>query len=159
MPEFQSVNTNTSSPSPPLLNSTAELNLMNIMKLGAGANFFLKHQNLRQELSDAQRNTNSNSSFQSGGQSPHSVATALSGGTPTSLFTIDSILAPTHKSNSNQSSPRSPPTTHSPTPVRPTRVQGIMHHPSLHLSHLAAAAASGFNATSDFLGEFPSEAD
>lgn len=51
-----------------------------------------------------------------------------------SLFTIDSILAPRPKPTS---------------PQRP-----VLHHPSLHLSHIAAAA-SGFGATSaDFLGKF-----
>lgn len=50
-----------------------------------------------------------------------------------SLFTIDSILAPRPKPSS---------------PQRP-----IMHHSSLHLGHIAAAA-SGFGATSaDFLGK------
>lgn len=86
---------------------------------------------------------------------------------PSSLFTIDSILAtkpnslvtaghhhqPQHQrqrseSPSNNSSP-SPVSS----PVRPTRVPAMLHHPGLHLGHLAAAAASGFGTTSDFLGE------
>lgn len=50
-----------------------------------------------------------------------------------SLFTIDSILAPRPK------------------PLSPQRP--VIHHPSLHLGHIAAAA-SGFGATSaDFLGK------
>lgn len=69
---------------------------------------------------------------------------------PNSLFTIDSILAP--KFSSNPSSPQSPPTTSSPPNIRPTRVvPAMLHHPGLHLGHLAAAA-SGFGTTSDFLG-------
>lgn len=79
-----------------------------------------------------------------------SPVTAFSG-TPNSLFTIDSILAP--KSTSNPSSPQSPSatSTNSPTPIRPSRVPALLH-PGLHLGHLAAAA-SGFGATTDFLGE------
>lgn len=50
-----------------------------------------------------------------------------------SLFTIDSILAPRPK------------------PVSPQRP--VMHHSTLHLGHIAAAA-TGFGATSaDFLGK------
>lgn len=84
-------------------------------------------------------------------RSCNSPVTALSG-PPNSLFTIDSILAP--KSTSNPSSPQSPSatSTNSPTPIRPSRVPALLH-PGLHLGHLAAAA-SGFGATSDFLGEF-----
>lgn len=52
-----------------------------------------------------------------------------------SLFTIDSILAPRPKPSS---------------PHRP-----VLHHPTLHLGHIAAAASAGFNpASADFLGEF-----
>lgn len=79
--------------------------------------------------------------------------------TPTSLFTIDSILASKpgadikmeYKSDS-QSPSNSPPLSTTPSPIRPTRVPAILH-PGLHLGHLAAAAASGFGAPSDFLGK------
>lgn len=91
----------------------------------------------------------------------------------TSLFTIDSILASrsspttsTKSSSSHQSgsankyikleSPsNSPPPVSSSgsSPVRPTRVPAMLHPGLHHLSHLAAAAASGFGAaSSDFLG-------
>lgn len=77
---------------------------------------------------------------------------------PTSLFTIDSILA--SKPSSQSGSPSSSPTHESqksgstnnsnqPSPIRPTRVSTMLH-PGLHLSHLAAAA--NFGAPSDFLG-------
>lgn len=82
---------------------------------------------------------------------------------PTSLFTIDSILAPTTKghqhgqisinNNRNSESPgSSPPASANTSPMRP-RIP-MLHHPGLHLGHLAAAAASGFGSTSEFLGEF-----
>lgn len=79
--------------------------------------------------------------------------------TPTSLFTIDSILASKpggdikmeYRSDS-QSPSNSPPLSTTPSPIRPTRVPAILH-PGLHLGHLAAAAASGFGTPSDFLGE------
>lgn len=146
--KMTSVDTQSSSPSPPpSLISSEPVQIIGRMATGVnGSPFLLKQQNIRNQ--DVDRG-NSNGSFNSnGGQSPVS-ATALSG-TPNSLFTIDSILAP--KSTSNPSSPPSP-STHSPTPIRPTRVPGLLHHPGLHLGHLAAAAASGFGATSDFLGE------
>lgn len=51
-----------------------------------------------------------------------------------SLFTIDSILAPRPKPSS---------------PQRP-----LLHHPTLHLGHIAAAASAGFGpASADFLGK------
>lgn len=78
---------------------------------------------------------------------------------PTSLFTIDSILASNSKSNSEikvkvENSPSNSPTPPSITnsPMRPTRVPAMLH-PGLHLGHLAAAAASGFGTPSDFLGK------
>lgn len=82
---------------------------------------------------------------------------------PTSLFTIDSILAPTTKAtqsqqhslnNNNRSSESpgsSPPASANTSPMRPRLP--MLHHPGLHLGHLAAAAASGFGSTSEFLGE------
>lgn len=82
-----------------------------------------------------------------------------SGTTPTSLFTIDSILAPNKppvdsliKTESPNSSPSSSANN---SPLRPTRVPAILH-PGLHLGHIAAAAASGFGSPSDFLGIFVS---
>lgn len=83
------------------------------------------------------------------------------GTNPSSLFTIDSILAPKPNNLSNnitrQKSESPCNNSMSPTqqsPVRPTRVPAMLHHPGLHLGHLAAAAASSFGTTSDFLGEF-----
>lgn len=52
-----------------------------------------------------------------------------------SLFTIDSILAPRPK----QASPQRP---------------NVLHHPTLHLGHIAAAASGFSPASADFLGEF-----
>lgn len=80
---------------------------------------------------------------------------------PTSLFTIDSILAPTstkanqaqHSINNNRSSESpgsSPPASANTSPIRPRLP--MLHHPGLHLGHLAAAA-SGFGSTSEFLGK------
>lgn len=78
---------------------------------------------------------------------------------PTSLFTIDSILAPKPSAVSpsfriiKSESPISisPPAT---SPVRPQRVPAILHHPGLHhLGHLAAAAATSFSSSTDFLGK------
>lgn len=133
-------------PHPSAMRSSADqpVQIIGRMATGNGSPFLLKHQSHQHMDTDSQRGSSN------GGQSPVS-ATALSG-TPNSLFTIDSILAP--KSTSNPSSPQSPSSTHSPTPIRPTRVPGLLHHPGLHLGHLAAAAASGFGATSDFLGEW-----
>lgn len=73
----------------------------------------------------------------------------------TSLFTIDSILAP-NKPNSDlniksESPSSSPPDSCTTSPTRPTRVPAMLH-PGLHLGHLAAAAASSFGSPSDFLG-------
>lgn len=60
--------------------------------------------------------------------------TASTSNSAGSLFTIDSILAPRPK------------------PLSPQRP--VIHHPSLHLGHIAAAASAGFGATSaDFLGK------
>lgn len=82
---------------------------------------------------------------------------------PNSLFTIDSILAPKPNNLSNgnlamriktESPGNMSPTSPSTSPIRPTRVPAMLQHPGLHLSHLAAAAASSFGTTSDFLGEF-----
>lgn len=132
MPQSLCVDTQSSSPSPPP--NTESVHIIGRM---AGGTALLK----QGKPSD-------------GGHSPVS-GTVLSG-TPNSLFTIDSILAPkSSSSGSNPSSPQSPSNnTHSPTPFRPTtRVPGLLHHPGLHLGHLAAAAAQGFGATSDFLGE------
>lgn len=61
--------------------------------------------------------------------------TASGSATATSLFTIDSILAPRPKQSSSS-------------PQRP-----MLQHPNIHLGHIAAAASAGFGATSaDFLG-------
>lgn len=85
-----------------------------------------------------------------------------SGSMPTSTFTIDSILASSkpadikfeYNSKSDSRSPsNSPSLSTTSSPVRPTRVPAMLH-PGLHLSHLAAAAATGFGTPSDFLGEF-----
>lgn len=73
-------------------------------------------------------------------------STSSSPASSTSLFTIDSILAP-------RPSPQSTPQhTHVLSPQH-RLPPAVLHHP-LHLGHLAAAAASGFGATSaDFLGK------
>lgn len=77
-----------------------------------------------------------------------------------SLFTIDSILASkpldikTEYMKSESRSPsNSPPLSSTSSPLRPTRVPAMLH-PGLHLSHLAAAAATGFGSPSDFLGSY-----
>lgn len=84
------------------------------------------------------------------------------GSNPSSLFTIDSILAPKPNNLTNvnigmriksESPGNNSPTSPSTSPIRPTRVPAMLQHPGLHLSHLAAAAASSFGTTSDFLGE------
>lgn len=80
---------------------------------------------------------------------PRSTTSAT---TPTSLFTIDSILAPKPNQARRSESPVSPSGSATTSPVRPQRVPAMLHHPGLHLGHLAAAAASGFAAPSDFLG-------
>jgi homeobox protein goosecoid len=94
------------------------------------------HLRERDEIEQNQRNTNTMS---------------------TSLFTIDSILAPNKPSsdiNSKSDSPSSsPPASCTTSPTRPTRVPAMLH-PGLHLGHLAAAAASSFGSPSDFLGNF-----
>ncbi|PSN52059.1 hypothetical protein C0J52_03886 [Blattella germanica] len=78
-------------------------------------------------------------------------STSSSPASSSSLFTIDSILAPRP---SHQSPPAvSPPQQHVLSPHQ-RLPPAVLHHP-LHLGHLAAAAASGFGATSaDFLGMF-----
>lgn len=83
-----------------------------------------------------------------------------SGSMPTSTFTIDSILASKpvdikfeYNTKSESRSPsNSPSLSSTSSPVRPTRVPAMLH-PGLHLSHLAAAAATGFGTPSDFLGK------
>lgn len=79
---------------------------------------------------------------------------------PSSTFTIDSILASkpadikfecSTKSESRSPS-NSPSLSTTSSPIRPTRVPAMLH-PGLHLSHLAAAAATGFGTPSDFLGK------
>lgn len=83
-----------------------------------------------------------------------------SGSMPTSIFTIDSILGSKpvdikleYSSKSDSRSPsNSPSLSTTSSPIRPTRVPAMIH-PGLHLSHLAAAAASGFGTPSDFLGK------
>lgn len=79
---------------------------------------------------------------------------------PSSTFTIDSILATkpadikyerSIKSESRSPS-NSPSLSTTSSPLRPTRVPAMLH-PGLHLSHLAAAAATGFGTPSDFLGK------
>lgn len=77
-----------------------------------------------------------------------------------STFTIDSILATKpvdikleYNSRSDSRSPsNSPSLSTTLSPIRPTRVPAILH-PGLHLTHLAAAAATGFSTPSDFLGK------
>lgn len=84
-----------------------------------------------------------------------------SGSMSSSTFTIDSILATKpvdikfeYNSKSESRSPsNSPSLSTTSSPVRPTRVPAMLH-PGLHLSHLAAAAATGFGNPSDFLGMF-----
>lgn len=69
------------------------------------------------------------------GQRTTPVTATVSSSSGSSLFTIDSILAPRPNSTS---------------PQRP-----VLHHP-LHLSHIAAAASASFGATcssAEFLGE------
>lgn len=92
-------------------------------------------------------------------QNNHQRSTHTGSNAPTSLFTIDSILAPKPSAVSpsfkiiKSESPVSisPPAT---SPVRPQRVPAILHHPGLHhLGHLAAAAATSFGSTTDFLGK------
>ncbi|CAD7080079.1 unnamed protein product [Hermetia illucens] len=83
---------------------------------------------------------------------PRSTTSAT---TPTSLFTIDSILAPKPNQARRSESPVSPSGSATTSPVRPQRVPAMLHHPGLHLGHLAAAAASGFAAPSDFLVAYP----
>lgn len=79
---------------------------------------------------------------------------------PSSTFTIDSILASkpadikfecSTKSDSRSPS-NSPSLSTTSSPIRPTRVPAMLH-PGLHLSHLAAAAATSFGTPSDFLGK------
>lgn len=63
-------------------------------------------------------------------------------GSSQTLFTIDSILAPRPVNfKSEAPSPCNSPMPQS--PVHPTRVPAMLH-PGLHLSHLAAAAATTF---------------
>lgn len=78
----------------------------------------------------------------------------------TSLFTIDSILASKpidikseYTKSDSRSPSNSPPLSSTSSPLRPTRVPAMLH-PGLHLSHLAAAAATGFGSPSDFLGSY-----
>lgn len=73
----------------------------------------------------------------------------------TSLFTIDSILAPNKPSSDlnfkSESPSSSPPTSCTTSPTRPTRVPAMLH-PGLHLGHLAAAAS--FGSPTEFLGKY-----
>lgn len=93
--------------------------------------------------------------------SPPSLQHSRIHNSPGTLFTIDSILAPkpTMMHRNGDSPNSSPPNSANASPIRPSRLPGAMlHHPGIHLGHLAAAAASGFGNTSDFLGEsFDSE--
>lgn len=73
------------------------------------------------------------------------------GATATSLFTIDSILAPKDKGSESPVSPSSN-SSATTSPVRPQHVPAMLQHPGLHLGHLAAAAGFG-TSPSDFLGE------
>lgn len=77
-----------------------------------------------------------------------------------STFTIDSILAPKpmidiksdYNAKSDSRSPsNSPSLSSASSPMRPARVPAMLH-PGLQLTHLAAAAATGFGAPSDFFG-------
>lgn len=79
---------------------------------------------------------------------PRSTST---GATATSLFTIDSILAPKDKGSESPVSPSSN-SSATTSPVRPQHVPAMLQHPGLHLGHLAAAAGFG-TSPSDFLGE------
>jgi hypothetical protein len=151
--ESISPNPSLSPQSPSYLNTTMLLNSQNYSYFG---------QRLSNLHSDLHRNLEQN------GDSTHQLLQQHKqlNSTPTSLFTIDSIL--NSKTSSRQSdSPPSSPIRDSPksniscsnsnnltSPIRPTRVPTMLHHPGLHLSHLAAAAASGFGTPSDFLGEF-----
>ena len=74
-------------------------------------------------------------------------STSSSPASSSSLFTIDSILAP----RPSHQTPAVSPQQHVIAPHQ-RLPPAVLHHP-LHLGHLAAAAASGFGATSaDFLG-------
>lgn len=91
-------------------------------------------------------------------QTDQRIRSISSSSMPTSLFTIDSILASKpidikseYTKSDSQSPSNSPPLSSTSSPVRPTRVPAMLH-PGLHLSHLAAAAATGFGSPSDFLG-------
>lgn len=76
-----------------------------------------------------------------------------------STFTIDSILAPKpidtkmdYNIKGDSCSPsNSPSLSSTSSPIRPARVPAMLH-PGLQLSHLAAAAATGFGTPSDFFG-------
>lgn len=67
------------------------------------------------------------------------------------LFTIDSILAPRPVNFKTEAlSPCTSPVPQS--AMQPTRVPAMLH-PGIHLSHLAAAAATTFGSPSDILSE------
>lgn len=75
-------------------------------------------------------------------------------GSSQTLFTIDSILAPRSVNfKSEGSSPCTSPLPQS--PMQPTRVPAMLH-PGIHLSHLAAAAATTFGSPSDILSKLRS---
>lgn len=158
--ESVSPNPSLSPQSPHYLNSTMLLNSQNYSYFG---------QRLSNLHSDLHRNLEHNSENTNQLLQQHKQLNS----TPTSLFTIDSILASKPSSRQSESPPSSP-ILDSPknsvistncnnsnggsnnslnSPIRPTRVPTMLHHPGLHLSHLAAAAASGFGTPSDFLGE------
>jgi homeobox protein goosecoid len=89
-------------------------------------------------------------------QSNNQLNRSIGSTNSTSLFTIDSILAPKPgmlNGRKSESPSPSPSESTMSSPIRPQRVPAMLHHSGLHLGHLAAAAASGFGATSDFLGE------
>lgn len=72
-------------------------------------------------------------------------------GSSQTLFTIDSILAPRPVNfKSEAPSPCTSPLPQS--PIQPTRVPAMLH-PGIHLSHLAAAAATTFGSPSDILSK------
>lgn len=111
---------------------------------------------LGQRLSNLHNERDHEERLQRNQTSPGSRGSHHQTSAASSLFTIDSILAPkpNHLTNRSSESPgSSPPGSANTSPIRPRMPAAMLHHPSLHLGHLAAAAASGFGNTSDFLGK------
>lgn len=139
--EEESVSPRLASPSPSYLSTAMLLSTQNCAYFGQ------RLSNLNLDRRADKQSENSHQLFHQQKQSP------------TSVFTIDSILA-SSKPSSQSGSPSSSPTHESQkpgsninsnqsSPIRPTRVSTMLH-PGLHLTHLAAAA--NFGAPSDFLG-------